>query len=458
MIKKILFTNAIILLSLFSFSQQIPNGNFENWTDNYNAVGWNSINVDFANIHSNQQTTDFNQGNYAALLTGTTVFETFFPGLATLGVIDMENYTVSGGIPFTDRPTGISYFLKYLPQGNDTSYMIGLLTKWNEASQQTDTIGMTGYFTADTYNNYTELNVPFIYNSTENPDTLNIIFLSSSFDGTDGSSLYVDDVSLLYGSVISPTLCFPAQDTTYNQFTTRCMTVPDASAYRLDVSESNDFASFVTGYEDLDIGTDTFAIVNVPTGLYFYRKRVNYGTETSINSNTIAVSMPTLSLDASDVTSNSFTANWQAANNATNYFIDVATDANFTNILSDYNDISVGNLTSYLVDNLNSETQYFYRVRTQYDSYTSKNSNVINVGTAVSIKDAVQNNIKVFSNDSEIIILSEKTPDNVQVFDIQGKLISNNKDLKVLSVNKKGLYIVKIRFNNFVVIRKVVLR
>ena len=458
MIKKTIITNAIVLLSIFSFSQQIPNGDFENWTDTYNAVGWNSFNVDFANIHSNQQTTDFNQGTYAALLKGNSVYETFFPGLVTLGEIDAENLSVSGGIPFTDRPTGISYFFKYLPLGGDTTYMISLLTKWNEVMQQADTVAITGYFTADEYTNYTELNVPFIYNSLETPDTLNVIFLSSGFDGDVESTLYVDDVTLLYGAVISPTICFPASDTTYNQFTTKCITVPNASSYKLDISESNDFANFVSGYEDIDIGTDTFAFVNVPTGLYFYRKRVNYGTETSINSNTIAVPMPTLNFEATDATSVSFIANWQPANNATNYFIDVATDANFTNIISGYDNLLLGNVTTYLIDNLNSETEYFYRIRVEYGTYLSKNSNIISVNTNVGIEDVVFNNVKVYSNNSEIIILCDIKFDNIQVFDIKGELISDNEGLKVLRVNKKGLYIVKIRFNNFVVIKKVVVK
>ena len=462
MIKKTIITLGIVLIYIVSFSQQITNGNFENWTDQYNASGWNSLNNNDFNYHSAEQTTDFYQGSFALKLESKSVFGIFFPGVINLGEIDIENQLVTGGIPFEERPTGLSYFFKYLPQGGDTSYMMSILTKWNTATESTDTIGMTAYLTANEIVNYSQVNVPYIYNSEEIPDTLNVLFLSSGFTGTIGSILQVDSVSLLYGSVISPTLSFPASDTTYNSLTTRCLSIPTASSYKLDVSESNNFASFILGYEDLDIGTDTFAVVDVTAGLYFYRKRVNYGTETSINSNTIAVPMPILNLDATDISSNSFTANWQAANNATNYYIDVATDANFTNIVDGYSNLSVGNVTSYLIENLNSETEYFYRVRTEYDTYTSKNSNTISVNTAVGIKDLISQSLNVYSDKNSIIIYSrsEYLPNDVVVYNMQGQQIVkvlNVTSYETIKLEKQGVYIVSLKFNDFVISKKVVL-
>ncbi len=465
MLKNIVITFGIIFINLISFSQQIPNGDFEIWSDANNAQDWNSVNFDSPlNLHSAVSTTDMHQGNFAAELESQqdAIFGQFVPGLITLGDIDVVNASITGGIVFTERPTGISYFFKYLPQGGDTTYMISLLTKWNDATQQTDTIGMTGYFTTDTYDTYTELNVPFVYKSLETPDTLNVIFLSSGFVGTVGSTLLVDDVTLLYGAVISPTLCFSASDTTYNQFTTKCMNIPDASSYELDVSENSDFTSFVLGYEDLNIGADTFAVVDVPTGLYFYRKRVNYGTETSINSNTIAVPMPILNLDATSITSSSFIANWQSAKNATDYYIDVATDESFANIVSGYDNLSVGNVTNYLIENLNSETEYFYRIRTQYDTYTSENSNVISVNTAVGIENIISENINVYSDKDNIVIFcnNEYLPKGIAIYNIQGKQVTSLTNItssEIIKLRKQGIYIIKLRFNDFVISKKVVL-
>ncbi|NOZ35695.1 MAG: T9SS type A sorting domain-containing protein, partial [Chlorobi bacterium] len=205
------------------------------------------------------------------------------------GTIDPDNQTLTGGIPYTDRPDGIRFFFKYLPTDIDTMFLGAFLTKWNETTLSADTIGMTGYLNSDTYDTYTETELPFIWQSNENPDTLNIIFTSSGFNGNAGSSLFIDSLSMFYGIPVSPTFCFPAKDLTSSSFTANWMTVPNATSYSLDISENSDFSSFLTGYENLNTGTDTFYVVNVSPGTYYYRVRVNYDTETSINSNTIEV-------------------------------------------------------------------------------------------------------------------------------------------------------------------------
>ncbi len=284
--KKILQTLVILLLYFnLSAQQQIPNGNFENWSGG-EAVNWNSLPL----IYTAEQSNESVQGNYAIKLVSQSVFGQFLPGLITLGEIDVNNQTLSGGTPYADRPDGISFFFKYQPSGIDTMFFGVFLTKWNTIDLQTDTIGITGYLNSDTYNSYTEVELPFIYNSQEIPDTLNIIFTSSGFNGNAGSSLIIDSLSMKNGTIVSPTLCFPADEITSSSFKAHWMTVPNAVSYRIDVSDNSDFSTFLTAYEDLNTGTDTFLIVNTAnTGTYYYRVRVNYDSETSINSNTIEV-------------------------------------------------------------------------------------------------------------------------------------------------------------------------
>ncbi|WP_370088103.1 LamG-like jellyroll fold domain-containing protein [Ekhidna sp.] len=69
---------------------------------------------------------------------------------------------------------------------------------------------------------------------------------------------------------------------------------------------------------------------------------------------------------ASGITSTEFTANWDPAQGAVDYFIDVATDAAFTNILPDYSNESSGGSTGYFVSNLDFSQTYYYRVRADY--------------------------------------------------------------------------------------------
>ena len=111
------------------------------------------------------------------------------------------------------------------------------------------------------------------------------------------------------------------------------------------------------------------------------------------NSDSIAVSdigayeapAPTLSAPtataASDVTSSSFTANWSSVSGATGYRLDVSTKKSFTPYLAGYQNLDVGNATSYSVTGLKANTNYYYRVRAYNGAATSPNSNVIKVTT-----------------------------------------------------------------------------
>ncbi len=74
------------------------------------------------------------------------------------------------------------------------------------------------------------------------------------------------------------------------------------------------------------------------------------------------------------INSTGFTANWNAVANATNYYIDVATDNAFANILPGYNNVNVGNVLFYTVSGLNPSQTYYYRVRSATGTCISPNS------------------------------------------------------------------------------------
>jgi hypothetical protein len=84
---------------------------------------------------------------------------------------------------------------------------------------------------------------------------------------------------------------------------------------------------------------------------------------------------------ATNVTATGFTANWRAVSGATGYRLDVATDSSFTNYVTGYQDLDVGNVTSKDVTGLSARTLYYYRVRAYNANGTSPNSNVIQVRT-----------------------------------------------------------------------------
>ena len=167
---------------------------------------------------------------------------------------------------------------------------------------------------------------------------------------------------------------------TQTAFTINWALVTGAVDYRLDVATDNGFTNFVTGFNDLNVGNvNTYAMASLLSGTnYYFRIRAVNTTGTSGNSNEINVlTIPanTVAAEATAITTTGFTANWSLVTGASGYRIDIANDIAFTNIK--YNDIDAGNNSSYVVENLYNNTQYYYRVRAYNNTGTSGNSNII---------------------------------------------------------------------------------
>ena len=81
------------------------------------------------------------------------------------------------------------------------------------------------------------------------------------------------------------------------------------------------------------------------------------------------------------MTANSLTARWSSVTGATGYRLDVSTTKSFSSYLPGYENLDVGNVTSWSVTGLSAHKAYYYRVRAYNGSGTSPNSNVIQVKT-----------------------------------------------------------------------------
>jgi len=214
--------------------------------------------------------------------------------------------------------------------------------------------------------------------SATSPEGINLDVIGYDLGGTSG------------GAPAAPT-ANAATNITSSGFTANWNSSSGATGYRLDVSTSSAFSTFVSGFQDLDVGnvlTRTVTGLNAGT-TYFYRLRAYNAGGTSGNSATIslttAVSAPAAPTAnaASNITSTGFTANWSSSSVATGYRLDVSTVNTFSSFVSGFQDLDLGNVLSRSVSGLSAATTYFYRVRAYNTGGTSGNSGIISVTTTV---------------------------------------------------------------------------
>ncbi len=84
----------------------------------------------------------------------------------------------------------------------------------------------------------------------------------------------------------------------------------------------------------------------------------------------------------SGATCSQITSNWASSSYATSYVLDVSAVNDFATYLNGYQNINVGNVTTYPVSGLSPGTIYYYRVRAVNSCGTSASSSVISYSTS----------------------------------------------------------------------------
>jgi hypothetical protein len=213
--RKILILQGIIfVLAMSNMHAQtvIPNAGFEDWTtfSNYSdPTGWDTPNEElmaipfFGTTVVTKSTDHHGNGSYSARLETKhiTLPPVDVPGFMTCGKLTVNltlgTYTLTGGVPVVDEPCHLVGFYKYIPKGGD-SCAIGIgLTK--TTGTVVDTIGYGAFSTKDTVNDWTPFSAWIDYISTDIPDTMNIVALSTAQEVmTPGTVLFVDELGLDY--------------------------------------------------------------------------------------------------------------------------------------------------------------------------------------------------------------------------------------------------------------------
>ena len=173
---------------------------------------------------------------------------------------------------------------------------------------------------------------------------------------------------------------------TATSFQANWSTVTGATAYYVDVATDVGFSNMV--YNKI-AGNDGFLSINALSCnmTYYYRIRASNSCGPSGNSSTNSVPTSaccTTPLSPSNnaptnITASSFQANWSTVTGATAYYVDVATDVGFSNMV--YNNV-IGNNGFLNINSLSCNTTYFYRIRASNSCGPSGNSSTNSVPTS----------------------------------------------------------------------------
>lgn len=222
--KSTLLIAAVSLSTMLAHAQAVvPNGDMELWGQVLNSpeepTNWVTSNtfanplLTFPNPNPNP-TSVFKapspnnyQGTYAMKIV--TVDLAYNPDTATvpnrLGVAQLGSVTTTSpylldGRAYTSRPATVGYYAKYAPSGTDTAVAIALLTRWNSTTVSRDTIAFGFDYIPSALASYASrtINLDYAtYNNNNFPDTLHILFSSSTFFTPQaGSTFYVDAVTV----------------------------------------------------------------------------------------------------------------------------------------------------------------------------------------------------------------------------------------------------------------------
>ncbi|MFI5204557.1 MAG: T9SS type A sorting domain-containing protein [Flavobacteriales bacterium] len=205
MIKRLL-TISFASAALFATAQQqAPNSGFETWSGNYPS-SWGSIDEAVSAVLGYQNTViENNTAPFAGaadcklepkynLIIGQNI-----PGIIVSGSFDVVISPFSigvNGIPYTSRPTDMTFYYKFSPTSGDTAGAAVWLYKYNSSNGMRDTMAYGDLEITTAAASYTMGTVTLNYHNTATPDSIAIIFASTLTQITVGTSFTVDGVSM----------------------------------------------------------------------------------------------------------------------------------------------------------------------------------------------------------------------------------------------------------------------
>lgn len=184
-----------VFISLNIKAQQIPNGEFENWThQTFNEPNGFLTSNSMWGINNVTKVSDSYHNLFAVKLETVLSNNGTAQGMLLIGT--PGNQTINGGIPYTETPDSISGYVKFNVQLHDTAYFIVAFKK-NGAF-----IGQSVKQFIGTQSVYKRFSIPTYLNTLVPPDTMVVIITSSSMNPPQivGSTLTIDSITFLHSS------------------------------------------------------------------------------------------------------------------------------------------------------------------------------------------------------------------------------------------------------------------
>lgn len=221
----------VILSPTTLFSQDIPNGGFENWdTVSYPLYqypyNWQFLVVNtpcFPVIMPAKRTQDSYEGSLAVVMESTTCFPDLGEERLNEGFISSGNPSLwsprDWSVEYNARPEQLNFFYKFHREGSDSAYVKILFFNYDSITpglsfyERIDTIGFNSDYIFEETDEYTLFELPLGYMSEEEHHFMHILFSTSKtlsehngstvpyVDAYPGTKLWVDDVSVSGGTV-----------------------------------------------------------------------------------------------------------------------------------------------------------------------------------------------------------------------------------------------------------------
>lgn len=186
-------------------------------------------------------------------------------------------------------------------------------------------------------------------------------------------------VGLVTTGALDTPVALAAGDIQRNEFKASWQKVSSAESYALEVALDEHFTQLVDGYDPLLLDEPSIIVTGLQQNtVYYYRVRANGLSAQSTFSNTIQLTTTQLfsptAYEAIDLGSTMFTAVWSPISEAETYRLEVASDPGFLTV-----SLAIDNIadTSYSVEGLTSNQNYYYRVRAEEGANYSAYSNII---------------------------------------------------------------------------------